>query len=63
MRELILNSLLPMARRGLESESIPESEIDDYLNVIAERVLGLPPEMRVDKDKPFRDVPTGPPSK
>jgi alkylation response protein AidB-like acyl-CoA dehydrogenase len=32
-------------------------------NVIAERVLGLPPEMRVDKDKPFRDVPTGPPSK
>ncbi len=32
-------------------------------NIIAERVLGLPPEMRVDKDKPFRDVPTGPPSK
>ena len=32
-------------------------------NVIAERVLGLPPEMRVDKDKPFRDVPTGPPGR
>ena len=29
-------------------------------NVIAERVLGLPSEMRVDKGKPFRDVPTGP---
>jgi alkylation response protein AidB-like acyl-CoA dehydrogenase len=32
-------------------------------NIIAERVLGLPPEIRVDKDKPFREVPTGPPSK
>jgi acyl-CoA dehydrogenase len=32
-------------------------------NIIAERVLGLPPEIRVDKDKPFREVPTGPPGK
>ncbi len=32
-------------------------------NIIAERVLRLPPEIRVDKDKPFRDVPSGPPSK
>jgi len=32
-------------------------------NIIAERVLRLPPEMRVDKDKPFREVPSGPPSK
>ena len=38
MRELILSDLLPMARRGLESVSIPISEIDEYLNVIAERV-------------------------
>ncbi len=29
-------------------------------NVIAERVLRLPPEIRVDKDLPFKDVPTGP---
>jgi len=28
-------------------------------NVIAERILGLPPEPRVDKDVPFRDVPRG----
>jgi alkylation response protein AidB-like acyl-CoA dehydrogenase len=28
-------------------------------NIIAERVLGLPPDVRVDKDIPFRDVPTG----
>jgi len=38
MRELIMEELLPMARRGLESENIPVAEIDDYLNVIAERV-------------------------
>ena len=28
-------------------------------NIIAERVLGLPPDVRVDKDRPFRDIPTG----
>jgi acyl-CoA dehydrogenase len=28
-------------------------------NIIAERVLRLPPEVRVDKDRPFRDIPTG----
>ncbi|NNL67903.1 MAG: acyl-CoA dehydrogenase [Myxococcales bacterium] len=30
-------------------------------NIIAERVLRLPPEMRVDKKIAFRDVPVGPP--
>ena len=28
-------------------------------NIIAERVLGLPPEIRVDKTVPFKDLPTG----
>ena len=28
-------------------------------NIIAERVLGLPPDIRVDKDVPFTEVPTG----
>ena len=28
-------------------------------NIIAERVLGLPADMRADKGMPFRDVPTG----
>ncbi len=28
-------------------------------NIIAERVLGMPPDVRVDKDKPFNQVPTG----
>ena len=28
-------------------------------NIIAERVLGLPSDIRVDKDKPFNQVPTG----
>jgi alkylation response protein AidB-like acyl-CoA dehydrogenase len=28
-------------------------------NIISERVLGLPPEIRVDKNVPFKDIPTG----
>jgi alkylation response protein AidB-like acyl-CoA dehydrogenase len=31
-------------------------------NIIAERVLGLPPEARADKGIAFKDVPTGPPA-
>ena len=27
-------------------------------NIIAERVLGLPPDIRVDKNVPFKDIPT-----
>jgi alkylation response protein AidB-like acyl-CoA dehydrogenase len=32
-------------------------------NIIAERVLGLPPEARADKGIAFKEIPTGPPSK
>ncbi len=32
-------------------------------NIIAERVLGMPPESRADKGVAFQDIPTGPPSK
>jgi alkylation response protein AidB-like acyl-CoA dehydrogenase len=28
-------------------------------NILAERVLRLPPEPRMDKDIPFREIPTG----
>ena len=28
-------------------------------NIIAERVLGLPPDVRVDKELPFNELPTG----
>jgi alkylation response protein AidB-like acyl-CoA dehydrogenase len=28
-------------------------------NTIGERVLGLPPDVRVDKGMPFRGIPTG----
>jgi len=37
-----------------------EGGSDEVLrNIIAERVLGLPADIRVDKDLPFKDVPTG----
>jgi alkylation response protein AidB-like acyl-CoA dehydrogenase len=29
------------------------------LNIIAERILGLPSEIRVDKEKPFNELPVG----
>jgi len=38
VRTLILEKLLPMARQGLQSQSIPESEIDEYLGIIEARV-------------------------
>jgi alkylation response protein AidB-like acyl-CoA dehydrogenase len=28
-------------------------------NIISERVLGMPGEPRIDKGKPFKDIPTG----
>ena len=31
-------------------------------NIVSERVLGLPPEVRLDKGIAFKDIPTGPPS-
>jgi alkylation response protein AidB-like acyl-CoA dehydrogenase len=36
---------------------------ETLLNIMAERVLRLPPEPRMDKDLAFRDIPTGPPDK
>lgn len=38
VRSLILEELLPLARRGLQSRDIPEAEIDEYLGVVAARV-------------------------
>ena len=38
VRSLILDDLLPLARVGLQSRDIPDSDIDEYLNIIGSRV-------------------------
>ncbi len=38
IRSLLIDQLIPLARLGLQSEDIPDSEIDEYLEVIAARV-------------------------
>jgi len=38
IRKLLVDELIPMARLGLQSEDIPDSEIDEYLELIAARV-------------------------
>ena len=38
VRRLIVENLLPVARRGLAALDIPEPEIDDYLGVVGARV-------------------------
>ncbi len=37
VRSLIIDELLPIARRGLQSRDIPEPEIDEYLGIVASR--------------------------
>ena len=38
MRQLVIEELLPLARRGLESRNIPDAEISEFLDVIGARV-------------------------
>lgn len=38
IRNLIVDELMPLARRGLESANIPAAEIDEYLGIVASRV-------------------------
>jgi acyl-CoA dehydrogenase len=66
---LVDAEVAPQAGRWQESYlAIPGLRIaggtDEVLrNIIAERVMGLPPESRMDKGISFKDIPTGPPSK
>ena len=38
MRKLVLDTLMPIAQRGLQWLDIPQAEIDEFLGIIAARV-------------------------
>ncbi len=48
----------PMLMRSLGTR-IEGGTDEILLNIIAERVLGLPGDIRVDRDVPYKDIPTG----
>jgi acyl-CoA dehydrogenase len=55
-----LGSLFQELYLGIPGLRIAGGSDEVLHNIIAERVLGLPPEMRADKGMPFKEIPTGP---
>jgi alkylation response protein AidB-like acyl-CoA dehydrogenase len=57
--ELNPDGLFPLGYLGAPGGRIAGGSDEIMLNIIAERVLGLPQDIRVDKGIPFNEVPTG----
>ena len=60
-RTRLIQRLVERGNEHQRERGMPESkeQTDILRNIIAERVLGLPQDVRLDKDGAFRDLPTG----
>ena len=61
--ETLMGAMWQQVYLGIPAIRIAGGTDEIQRNIIGERVLGLPPDVRLDKGVPFNEVPTGPKAK